>query len=221
MSRRSTRIAAVCSALLVVGALSATPAMADKPDLTSKSLPSSDQFCTVVAQPTPLGQDVAFTPAPVTTCFDSLGQALESVSGEPVTDPRVLAGDPTALREYAQEQNASAQSRATGDRTASAAMRMIGVSYKGKDYTSGNQVFYGNYSGGCEGVTFGFPKLSTYLQNNVISSMMTWGNCWSTLYDLQYYIKGESTNCVPHCTTLGSMDNRASSIVFRPQGTID
>lgn len=221
MSRRSTRIAAVCSALLVVGALSATPAMADKPDLTSKSLPSGGQSCTVIAQPTPLGQDVAFTPAPTITCFDSLGEALESVSGEPVTDPRVLAGDPTALRAYAQEQNSAAPSGVTGSTTTAAAMRMIGVSYKGKDYTSSNQVFYGNNSGGCEGVTFGFPKLSTYLQNNVISSMTTFGNCWSTLYDLEKYVKGESTNCVPHCTTLGSMDNRASSMVFRPQGNID
>lgn len=221
MSRRSTRIAAACSALLVVGALSATPAMADGPDLTSKSLPSDDQFCTVIAQPTPLGQDIAFTPAPTTTCYDSLGEALESVSGEPVTDPRVLAGDLTALREYAQEQNSAPQSGATGATTAAAAMRMIGVSYKGKNYTSGNKVYYGNNSGGCEGVTFGFPKLSTYLQNNVISSLMSFGNCWTTLYDLENYVKGESTNCVPYCETLGSMDNRASSLVFRPQGTID
>jgi hypothetical protein len=222
MTRRSTRIAAVSAALVLGGALGAAPALAAEPDLTSKSLTPTGRYCAVVAQPTPYGQSINFTPAPVTECFDTLGELLESVSGEPVTDPALLAGEPTALRQYAQERAGEAPSRADGASTYSANPRVIGVSYKGKNHTGDIQIYYGANRGGCEGgVTFGFPKLSTLLQNNVISSMLSLGNCWSTLYDLENYVKGESTNCVPHCTTLGSMDNRASSIVFRPPGSID
>lgn len=220
MSSRPTRVAAVTAALLLVGALGASPALADGPDLTSKSFDAQEEVCTVVAQPTPLGQDVAFTPEPAVECYDSLGEALESVSGEAVTDPDVLAGDPTALRRYAQEQVASQARTAAAPL---AAGRLLGVSYQGKNHTGQNKVYYGTGSNGagCIGVTWGFPKLSVYLQNNVISSMLTLANCWSTLYDLENYVKGTSTNCVPDCLTLGSMDNRASSLVFRPIGTID
>jgi hypothetical protein len=222
MTRRPTRIAAVSAALVLAGALSATPALAGEPDLTSKSLTPTGRFCTVVAQPTPLGQNIEFTPAPVTECFDTLGEMLESLSGQPVTDPALLAGDPAALSRFAQEVNGTADAPAGGASTYATEPRLIGVSYKGKDYTGGLKSYSGALRGGCEGgVTYGFPKLSAFLQNNVISSMLSLGNCWSTLYDLENYVKGTSTNCVPDCAQLGSMDNRASSIVFRPIGTID
>jgi len=228
MSPRTTRAAAVCAALVLVGALSATPALADGPDLTSKTLETQetqDEVCTVIAQPTPPGQDIAFTPEPTTECFSSFGEALESVSGVPVTDPQVRAGEPAALRAYAEGQTARSQQAPGGPSATTAApgmTMMLGVAYKGANHTGGNKVFYSNGGNGCaSGNTYGFPKLSTYLMNNNISAMSSYARCWSTLYDLENYVKGTSTNCVPSCATLGSMNDRASSIVFRPEGNID
>lgn len=228
MSRRSTRIAAVSAALLVVGALSATPALADGPDLTSKSFAAEEDVCSVIAQPTPAGQDIAFTPAPTVECFDSFGEAIEAATGVPVTDSAIEAGEPAALQAFAQEQSAQAaqaQSRAAGPSATAAApgaTMMLGVAYKGANHTGGNKVFWSNGGTGCRtGNTYGFPRLSDYLFNNNISSLNAYAECWATLYDLENYVKGTSTNCVPFCATLGSMNDRASSIVFRPAGSID
>ncbi|WP_336707699.1 hypothetical protein [Oerskovia sp. USHLN155] len=226
MSRRTTRIAAVSAAILVAGVLSATPALADGPegpDLTSKSFSAEDEVCSVIAQPTPAGQDVAFTPAPTVQCFDTFGEAIESATGVPVTDPAVEAGEPAALRAFAQDQAAQAQSRSAGPDARAAApgtTMMLGVAYKGANHTGGNKVFWSNGGYGCmTGNTYGFPKLSPYLMNNNISSLNAYAECWATLYDLENYVKGASTNCVPFCATLGSMNDRASSIVFRPAGS--
>ncbi|MEK8227572.1 hypothetical protein NKG05_17855 [Oerskovia sp. M15] len=49
--------------------------------------------------------------------------------------------------------------------------------------------------------------------------MDAYARCWSTMYDGENYT-GTTTNCVPRCNTMGSMDNRTSSVVFRPKGTI-
>lgn len=218
MSRRSTRIAAISAALLLVGALGVTPALAEEPDLTTKTLQAKGEVCTVIAQPTFAGQDIALTPEPTTQCFDSLGKALESVSGEPVTDPLVLAGDPAALQKYA-----NAQAEKAGERAVAAPgpyLVMLGIAYKATNQGGTGKVLYGNGGGGClPGQTYGFPKMADYLMNNNISSMASYARCWSTLYDLEQY-QGTTTNCVPLCNTLGSMDNRTSSIVFRPNGTI-
>ena len=225
MSRRITRLAAVSAVVLVLGGIGGAPALAGGPDLTSQGFPTDDQVCTVIAQPTPAGQDIALTPAPTTACFDTLGEALESVSGEPVTDPRVLAGDITALRGYANEQAAKAAAapqtaRAGAVTTAAASSMMLGIAYKNTNQTGGAKVFYGSSGYGCmTGNTYGFPKMSTYLMNNNISSMATYARCWSTLYDGESYT-GTTTNCVPLCTSLGSMNDRTSSIVFRPEGNI-
>ncbi|MEK8227570.1 hypothetical protein NKG05_17845 [Oerskovia sp. M15] len=103
MSRRTPRFAAVSAALLVLGALSASPAVAETPDLTSKGFPVQGEVCSVVAHPVLDGQDLLTAPAPTRECFDSIGEAIEAVTGEPVTDPRVLAGDRDALREFASD----------------------------------------------------------------------------------------------------------------------
>lgn len=226
MSRRITRFAAVSAVVLVLGGIGGAPALAGGPDLTSQGFPTDDQVCTVIAQPTPAGQDIALTPAPTTECFDTLGEALESVSGEPVTDPRVLAGDLAALRSYANEQAAEAAAAPRAASVGTAAITptggamMLGIAYKNTNQTGGAKVFYGSSGYGCmTGNTYGFPKMSTYLMNNNISSMATYAKCWSTLYDGESYT-GTTTNCVPLCTSLGSMNDRTSSIVFRPEGNI-
>ncbi|MFF2623477.1 hypothetical protein [Oerskovia jenensis] len=231
MSRRPTRIAAVSAVLLVVGALSATPALADGPqgpDLTSKSFTPQHTVCSVFAQPTPAGQDVAFTPEPRTECFDSFGEAIEAATGVTVTDPAIEAGEPAALRAFAQEQAAEAaraQSRTadpSATTAAASASTIVGLAFKGANYTGDSKLFWGTGGLGCQtGSTYGFPRLSAFLYNNNISSLNAYAGCWATLYDLENYVKGTSTNCVPHCGSLGSMNDRASSIVFRPAGTID
>ncbi|SDF04724.1 hypothetical protein SAMN04487781_0022 [Cellulosimicrobium cellulans] len=111
----------------------------------------------------------------------------------------------------------AATERAT---TAAASSIVLGVLWRDPSYKGASKVLYGSGTNGCHtGSTYGFPNLANLLMNNVVSSASTYAGCWATLYDSSSYA-GTKKNCTPHCATLGSFDDRASSVVYRPAGTL-
>ena len=196
--------------------LAAVP-LADQPVATGES-------CAVEAQPLLPGEDPASLPAAPEVCFGSLEEALEFVSGDAVAPSRLGRATRAAAAGRAGELNATttAGPRAAAERatTAAAGSIVLGVLWRDPSYKGASKVLYGSGTNGCHtGSTYGFPNLANLLMNNVVSSASTYAGCWATLYD-SYSYAGTKKNCTPHCATLGSFDDRASSVVYRPAGTL-
>ncbi|MGN7704640.1 hypothetical protein [Cellulosimicrobium sp. 22601] len=243
MTRSSLR---VLSAALVAGVVAtaavASPALASEPDLrvvtwdrtattdptadaASDAQVSSGESCAVQAQPLLPGQDPATLPPAPEVCFDSLEEALEFASGGDVAAARLADATPAEVEGLVAELNASAAAgsglgttaRAT---TAAASSLVLGVLWRDANYKGASKVLYGSGTNGCYGgSTYGFPNLANLLMNNVVSSATTYAGCWVTLYD-SYSYAGAKKNCTPHCATLGTFDNKASSVVYRPVGQL-
>ncbi|MFD6032359.1 hypothetical protein ACFWE5_16780 [Cellulosimicrobium funkei] len=196
--------------------LAAVP-LADQPVATGES-------CAVEAQPLLPGEDPASLPAAPEVCFGSLEEALEFVSGDEVAPSRLGRATRADVDGLVGELNATttagplaAAERAT---TAAAGSIVLGVLWRDPSYKGASKVLYGSGTNGCHtGSTYGFPNLANLLMNNVVSSASTYAGCWATLYD-SYSYAGTKKNCTPHCATLGSFDDRASSVVYRPAGTL-
>ena len=235
MTRSSLRVlpAALAAGVLLVTAATATSAVASEPDLrvvtwdrSAPTLPdeavSTGESCAIPAQALAPGQDPATLPPAPEVCFDSLEEALEFVSGTDVAAQRLVgasSGDVTAI---VTELNAGVAQEAVTARaaTAAASSLVLGVLWRDTGYKGTSKVLYGQGTNGCwTGSTYGFSNLASYLMNNVVSSASTYAGCWVTLYDSTGY-GGAKWNCTPHCTSLGSFDNRASSVVYRPVGTV-
>lgn len=230
MQRRPSRIvsAALASVLGTAVAL-AVPAVASAaepgPTATSRERPgpgtasSTDEVCAVQAQPVVVGQDPSLLPPTLVECFATLEDALVHVTGSRVPAAAgVAAGDRAGVRAAVDSANARS---ATDARTAAAASSLVlGLVHRDAGYKGAQTLLWGKGANGCfTGSTYGFPNLATFLQNNVISSAESVAGCWSTFYDAYGYA-GDRRNCTPSCATMGSMDNRASSIVYRPKGTL-
>jgi hypothetical protein len=89
---------------------------------------------------------------------------------------------------------------------------VLGTVYKDANYGGGSLSFYG--TGNCTGVTYGFASLDSAWQNT-ISSAKAYASCWVSLYSAPSY-GGSQLLCTPNCATLGTMNDRALSLVFRP-----
>lgn len=196
--------------------LAAVP-LADQPVATGES-------CAVEAQPLLPGEDPASLPAAPEVCFGSLEEALEFVSGDEVAPSRLARATRADVDGLVGELNATttAGPRAAAERatTAAAGSIVLGVLWRDPSYKGASKVLYGSGTNGCHtGSTYGFPNLANLLMNNVVSSASTYAGCWVTLYD-SYSYAGTKKNCTPHCASLGSFDDRASSVVYRPAGTL-
>ncbi|NMF28699.1 hypothetical protein [Cellulosimicrobium aquatile] len=196
--------------------LAAVP-LADQPVATGES-------CAVEAQPLLPGEDPASLPAAPEVCFGSLEEALEFVSGDEVAPSRLGRATRADVDGLVRELNATttAGPRAAAERatTAAAGSIVLGVLWRDPSYKGASKVLYGSGTNGCHtGSTYGFPNLANLLMNNVVSSASTYAGCWVTLYD-SYSYAGTKKNCTPHCASLGSFDDRASSVVYRPAGTL-
>lgn len=95
---------------------------------------------------------------------------------------------------------------------ASTASTVLGTVYKDANYGGGSLSFYG--AGSCAGVTFGFASLDAGWQNT-ISSAKAYAGCWVSLYTATSY-GGTQLLCTPNCATLGALNDRILSLVFRP-----
>ncbi|HEU4540828.1 MAG TPA: hypothetical protein VFR23_06835 [Jiangellaceae bacterium] len=93
---------------------------------------------------------------------------------------------------------------------------VLGYEYKGTSYTGGSLVLYGTSGSGCgSGSTYGFSSMPSGW-SDVISSAKVFASCWSTHYDYTGY-SGDRRTCYGSCSSLGTMNNRTSSILFRPR----
>jgi len=236
MTRSSLRVlsAALAAGLLLVTAAStATASVPDRgPELRvvtwDRTAPTdaapTDRSCAVQAQPLLPGQDAdAVAPAPE-VCFDSLEEALEFVSGHDVAAQRLAGASKGEVDGLVAELNASSAATEQGAsaRVAAAALssQVLGILWRDANYKGASQVLYGQGTNGCwTGSTYGFPNLANFLMNNVATSASTYSGCWVTLYD-SYSYAGSKKNCTPHCSNLGTFDNRASSVVYRPAGQL-
>ncbi|WP_265522892.1 hypothetical protein [Oerskovia flava] len=112
--------------------------------------------------------------------------------------------------------------RATGalDAVTPSSSILLGFIAKGSNWTGATRILWGTSGNGCRtGSTYGFPNMRNVGYNNVISSAESYSGCWGTYYD-EFSYKGARRNCTPTCSTMGVMDNRTSSIVYRPAGTL-
>ncbi len=167
-------------------------------------------------------------------CFDTLSEALESITGEPVTDPRVDAGDHAAIDRTIEAQNAKVLAASTDALASSApslsaassltavastgASNVLGALWKDKDWSGSAKLLYAATGSGCYGgTTYGFPHTSAFSMNDNISSLTTYLNCATTLYKDASY-KGTSKTYQVDTSYVGdTMNDEASSIVYRPR----
>ncbi|MBN0041609.1 hypothetical protein JN535_15695 [Cellulosimicrobium cellulans] len=237
MTRSSFRVlSAALVAGLALSAAAAAPALASEPDLrvvtwdrgadaADDAQVSTGESCAVEAQPLLPGQDPDTLPPAPEVCFGSLEEALEFVSGGDVASSRLADATPAQVEGLVAELNASASvaPRLAGTERAAAAAAsslVLGVLWRDANYKGASKVLYGSGTNGCyTGSTYGFPNLANLLMNNVVTSATTYAGCWVTLYD-SYNYAGAKKNCTPHCATLGTFDNRASSVVYRPVGQL-
>ncbi|KLN35222.1 hypothetical protein FB00_07270 [Cellulosimicrobium funkei] len=240
MTRSSLRVlSAALVAGLALSAAAAAPALASEPDLrvvtwdrgadpAADAQVSTGESCAVEAQPLLPGQDPDTLPPAPEVCFGSLEEALEFVSGGDVASSRLADATPAEVEGVVSELNASASSAPAGQRlagteratTAAASSLVLGVLWRDANYKGASKVLYGSGTNGCyTGSTYGFPNLANLLMNNVVTSATTYAGCWVTLYD-SYSYAGAKKNCTPHCATLGTFDNKASSVVYRPVGQL-
>jgi len=194
----SLRVSLVGSSILVAGFLAAPAAAAG-------ALPAAEggEVCAVGVHPVAAAAAVSsaeFVAEPVVDCFPTFAEAVEFA-----TDGELSASSPAEL-EQAVESEAVAM-----------ASVVLGYEYKGSSYSGGSIVLYGTSGSGCgSGSTYGFSSMPTGW-NNVISSAKVFASCWSIHYDYTGY-SGDRRTCTGSCSSLGTMNNRTSSILFTPRG---
>jgi hypothetical protein len=136
---------------------------------------------------------------PVVDCFPTFAEAVLFA-----TDGELSAVSPAELEEAVESESVAMASV------------VLGYEYKGSSFSGGSIVLYGTSGSGCgSGSTYGFSSMPTGW-NNVVSSAKVFASCWSTHYDYTSY-SGDRRTCTGSCSSLGTMNNRTSSILFRPR----
>ncbi len=158
-------------------------------------------------------------------CFGSLEEALEFVSGDEVAPSRLARATRTDVDGLVGELNATttAGPRAAAERatTAAAGSIVLGVLWRDPSYKGASKVLYGSGTNGCHtrvDVRVPEPREPPHEQRRLLG-VDVYAGCWVTLYD-SYSYAGTKKNCTPHCASLGSFDDRASSVVYRPAGRL-
>lgn len=190
------RAALAGSSILVAGLLAAPAAVAG-----STPAEDSGEACAVGVHPVDpaAAASGADDPAePVVDCFATFAEAVEFA-----TDGELSAASPAELEQAIDSETVASV--------------VLGYEYKGTYYSGGSLVLYGTSGSGCgSGSTYGFSSMPTGW-SNVISSAKVFASCWSIHYDYTGY-SGDRRTCTGSCSSLGTMNNRTSSILFRPRG---
>jgi hypothetical protein len=93
--------------------------------------------------------------------------------------------------------------------------RLLGIEYTGVQYGGRSLALYGSGSTGCTtGYSYGFSSMPSGW-NNVISSARAYSGCRSTHYSGTSF-SGSTITCSSSCPSMAGMNNRTSSIRFRP-----
>lgn len=166
------------------------------------------QVCAIGVEGVPIDADELHqpSPSPEVNCFLSFARAFEFVTGIQI-DPATIS---LSMREVSSllEEHPEAARRDT---------LLLGIAYE--DINEGGDTLLHYGTGPCVGVTFGFPSLSGGWDDR-ISSASQFNSCWGTYYELTGYdTSGNRINCPGYCASMSTMNDRTSSIVFRPVGT--
>lgn len=169
-----------------------------RPDVgTQRPGAGQQRHCVADLSPVPQGSRAVSTVRDF-QCFDSFTDAISYA-----TDGSVQ------LAPGAHELSRTQLARADGQAAASA---VLGIEYKGKGYGGASLSLTG--SGGCNsGASYRFPRMSSYGFNNTIASAKVYNNCFSTHYNGTRY-RGAQHTCYSNCSSLGSMNNKTSSIEY-------
>lgn len=162
-------------------------------NLAVESTPPTEKVCTMGGLPVADG-DLGPDNVPlVVSCFDTLVEAEEFIA----------AGAPGDL-----EQLVDVAAYARG----ATATVVIGRVWTGTSRSGTLLIQWG-----CYGVTYGFPSMPSGWNDSVRSSQ-GYANCWATHYENSSY-GGSSLTCSAYCSSLGFLDAKTSSLVYRPVGT--
>lgn len=204
--------AAVAASTLLVSALFAVPAATaterSSPEPAERPAPApAEETCAVGTEPVEIRSgrvaEAAF-PEPTIDCFPTFAEAVEFATGGDLS-----ADNPAALERTLD---------ASGMAPASSSWVLLGIEYANTGYSGASLVLYGSSGSGCgSSRTYGFPTMPTGW-NNRVSSARSYAGCASSHYTLTSY-RGSVRTCQGGCSTLGTLNNNVSSIVFRPLGT--
>src|SRR5690606_8767253 len=200
--RRQTAWLAAVGAVVLLSWQAQLAHAAENP--TDSARPDSGRHCVVGLHAAQLGaatEPQATEPA----CFDTFAEAIDFATGGRVRLPK----DATQVSER-QLLAAGAISTAR----APVARPLVGIEYQHTNFGGASLTLYGASGTGCyAGTWYGFPDLASLDFDNRISSGRTYSNCIGKHHDGTNYT-GTYTYCETSCSTLGSMNDRTSSIKF-------
>lgn len=138
-------------------------------------------------------------------CFDTFAESIDFATGGRLTlTPSAKSVDEAQLRDAGAVSTSDAQ----------VARPLLGVEYQNSSYGGDSLVLYGSSGTGCyAGDWYGFPNMASFGFNNRISSAKMYSNCLGKHLDGTSYT-GDYTYCDSSCSSLGSMNDRTSSIKF-------
>ena len=162
------------------------------------------RHCAAGLAAAPSGAEKAAT-ASAPVCFDSFAEAISFA-----TDGRVSL--PAQADRVDEKQ--LLDSGAASTQAAQVARPLLGVEYQNSSYGGGSLVLYGSSGTGCySGEWYGFPSMASLGFDNRISSAKMYSNCLGKHHDGTSYT-GSYTYCETNCSSLGSMNDKTSSIKF-------
>lgn len=180
--------------LLLTGLLTIALSTATLPG-TAAAAPR--QHC--VATVAPIGSLASTDPV---RCFATFSEALDYGTGGRVR----LAPDAQTVDASTLEKGG-----AVSTNFVAASSPLLGIEYLSSGYGGSSLAMYGSSGSGCYGgVSYGFSSLGAGW-NNTISSAASYSGCTGRHYDNTGY-SGSLVDCT--CSSMGAMDNRASSILF-------
>lgn len=139
------------------------------------------------------------------TCFDTFAEAIDFATvGRVALEPQATTVSEKLLR----------SAGAISSDVSQVARPLLGVEYQYGSYGGSSLVLYGSSGTGCySGDWYGFPSLADLGFNNRVSSAKMYSNCLGKHHDGSSY-NGDYTYCDANCPSMGTMNNRTSSIKF-------
>lgn len=166
------------------------------------------QVCAIGAEGVPIDAGELHGPvaSPEVNCFSSFARAFEFVTGIQVDPATATLSTGDVLRLLVEHPDSARRGTV-----------LLGIAYE--DINGGGDTLLHYGTGPCTGVTFGFPSLSGGWDDR-ISSASQFNSCWGTYYESTGYdTSGNRINCPGYCPSMSTMNDRTSSIVYRPVGT--
>jgi hypothetical protein len=204
MTHRTTH---TVSTALVVAALTVA-------SLTAAAPAPDGDHCAIGTEPMVSGEA---QPAAV-DCFATDEEMWRFLTGEPLEQQQITDG---AVLEFNAD-IAHSSARLSADdveldlAVTAAASVVLGYEYDGSGYSGTSLTLYASSGSGCStGSTYGFPNLGSYGWNDRTSSATSYAGCRGQHYQNISY-GGTSVTCSTACSSMGTLNNATSSIVYRP-----